>query len=305
MSGRETAGAAAEKPYVAATLIAPEPPPPSARRVSKARIAGTAMLLLWVAAAAGLLAFLAREWNPELLARYGPSLLSGLLVTVELVSLSVILGAALALPVAAGRLSANKLFGAAAYGYVYFFRGTPLLAQTFLIYYGAGQFREPLEAAGLWWFFRDAFNCAAFTFTLNTAAYQAEIYQGAIRGVARGQWEGGRALGLPRAIIFLKVIAPQALVTALRPLGNEVIFMIKGSAIASVVTVYDLMGETRLAFSRSFDFQVYLWAAALYLVLVEALRRVWDAAEVRLTRHLQRAQAAPKARKAAGKQMGA
>ena len=81
---------------------------------------------------------------------------------------------------------------------------------------------------------------------------------------------------------------PQAAITALRPLGNEIIFMIKGSAIASIITVYDLMGETRLAYSRTYNFEIYLWAAALYLVIVEVLRRGWDLLEARLTRHLVR-----------------
>ena len=82
---------------------------------------------------------------------------------------------------------------------------------------------------------------------------------------------------------------PQALIVALRPLGNEVILMVKGSAVASIVTVFDLMGVTRLAFARSFDLSVYLWAAVLYLIVVETIRRVWDRLELRLTRHLRRA----------------
>ena len=143
-----------------------------------------------------------------------------------------------------------------------------------------------MEAAGLWGFFRDAFNCALLTFTLNTAAYQGEIYRGAIAAVSSGQWEAGRSLGLRNPVILLRIVAPQAMITALRPLGNEVIFMVKGSAVASIVTVLDLMGETQLAFSRTFDFQVYLWAAILYFIIVETLRRVWDVIEARLIRHL-------------------
>jgi len=159
----------------------------------------------------------------------------------------------------------------------------------FLIYYGAGQFRPFLEDIGLWWFFREAIYCAIFTFTLNTSAYQAEIYRGAIQSVPKGQREGAQALGISKAVTFYKVIMPQALIIALRPLGNEIVLMLKGSAIASVITVFDLMGETRLAFSRSFDFQVYIWAALMYLAMVEILRRAWDLLEARLTRHLERA----------------
>ncbi|APF37093.1 ABC transporter permease [Chelatococcus daeguensis] len=224
--------------------------------------------------------------NLDLMARYGPRFLDGVLVTLQLVGISFILGGLLAVPVALARLSKNSVPRALAYSYVYFFRGTPLLAQVFLVYYGAGQLRDAFEAVGLWTLFRDAWFCALLTFTLNTAAYQAEILRGGIRAVPGGQREAAFALGLPRWLTFGKVVLPQALVTALRPLGNELILMIKASAIVSLITIYDVMGVTRLAFSRSFDFQVYLWAAALYLILVEGVRRLWAVAERRLTRHL-------------------
>jgi len=124
------------------------------------------------------------------------------------------------------------------------------------------------------------------TFSLNTAAYQAEILRGAILSLPRGQFEAANALGISGRVAMLKIVLPQALIVALRPYGNEVILMIKGSAVASVVTVFDLMGATRLAFARTFDFSVYLWAAVLYLIVVETLRRVWNRLERRLTRHL-------------------
>jgi polar amino acid transport system permease protein len=224
----------------------------------------------------------------DLLARYWPQLLDGLIVTVELVLISVVLGGLLAIPVAAARLSSNRIVAGIAFGYVYFFRGTPILAQLFLVYYGAGQFRPALDAIGLWGFFRDAFNCAVLTFTLNTAAYQAEIYRGAIRAIPRGQWEAAQALGLPRLPLLWKVVFPQAAAVALRPLGNELILLIKASAVASIVTVLDLMGETRRAFSRSYDMAIYFYAAILYLALVETIRRLWAWMEARLTRHLRR-----------------
>jgi polar amino acid transport system permease protein len=227
--------------------------------------------------------------NVDLFLRYGPRIADGVLVTAELVMLSVFIGAAISLPVALARLSDNRFLRAAAFAYCYFFRGTPLLAQVFLVYYGAGQFRAEFEAVGLWTLFRDAFFCAVFAFTLNTAAYQAEILRGAILAVPKGQREAAEALGLKRFAIYSRVILPQAIITALRPLGNEIILMIKASAIASVITVFDLMGATRLAFARSFDFEVYLWAAALYLVIVETMRRGWDRLEIRLTRHLRMA----------------
>ncbi|WEK49196.1 MAG: ABC transporter permease [Candidatus Kaistia colombiensis] len=227
--------------------------------------------------------------NWDALATYGPRMLQGLVVTLQLVAISITLGALLAWPVALARMSRSRILRGISFGYMYFFRGTPLLAQVFLVYYGAGQFRPQLEAIGLWWIFKDAFFCCVLTFTLNTGAYQAEILRGAIRAVPVGQSEAAMSLGLTPGLIFRKIIVPQALLIALRPLGNEVILMVKGSSVAAIVTVFDLMGVTRLAYSRTFDFQVYLWAAVLYLVVVETIRRVWDKLEHRLTRHLRSA----------------
>lgn len=224
--------------------------------------------------------------NADLMDRYGLRFLDGVWVTLKLVGISVFLGALLALPLAVARIEGGKFLARASFTYSYFFRGTPLLAQTFLIYYGAGQFREQLTDIGLWWFFRDAFNCALFTFTLNTAAYQSEILRGGIQSLPAGQMEAAQSLGLSRFLAYRKVILPQAIAVGLRPLGNELVLMIKSSAIASVITVYDLMGVTRLAFSRSYDMEVYLWAAVLYLLMVEIVRRVWDVLERRLNRHL-------------------
>ncbi len=266
--------------------MAPPPPPP--RGWSRERIAGYSLMTFWIFLGVSLAWYLVVAWDPELVARYGPRMMSGLGVTLALVATSLVAGALLSLPIALARMSRNRVVGALAYGYVYFFRGTPLLAQTFLVYYGLGSFRHELEAVGLWTFFRDAWNCAAFAFSLNTAAYQAEILRGAIQSVPKGQWEGAAAMGLSKWRTFTRIILPQALIVALRPYGNEIILMIKGSAIVAIITVYDLMGETRRAFSRTFDFQTYLWAAVMYLVMVEILRNVWDRLERRLTRHLHR-----------------
>lgn len=226
--------------------------------------------------------------NVELLDRYGLRVLGGAVITIELVAVSMTCGFVLAFPLAVAKVEGNAVVRGLANAYITFFRGTPLLAQTFLVYYGGGQFRDVLQSAGLWWLFKDAYFCALLTFTLNTCAYQAEILRGGMETVSRGEREAGKALGLRMPAIYLTVILPQAVRVALRPLGNEVILMIKASSIASVITVYDLMGSTRLAFNRSWDFQVYLWAAALYLLMVETVRNVWNVLERRMNRHLAR-----------------
>jgi polar amino acid transport system permease protein len=224
----------------------------------------------------------------EAIANYGCRMFGGLVITLQLVAISISLGVVLGLGLALVRLFGGRFSSGLANGFMTFFRGTPLLCQLFLVYYGAGQFRPFLQDIGVWTLFRDAFFCAAFTFTLNTAAYQAEIFRGAIASLPRGQWEGAAALGLGRVATLIRVVLPQALLVALRPLGNEVVIMVKSSAVASLVTVFDLMGTTRLAFARSFDLSVYLFAALLYLVVVEVIRRIWERMELRLTRHLVR-----------------
>ncbi len=271
------------------TMIeAREPPPGAVRKWTAARIAGTILCTFWALVGAGLVVSLYRGYDSDIFFRYAPKLLEGVWVTAMLVVSSVTAGGILAIPIALARMSSNPVLQALSFVYVYVFRGTPLLGQMFLIYYGAGALVEQLEATGLWWFFREAYNCVLLTFILNTAAYQAEIYKTAIESIPRGQHEAASSLGLHKGQTFLKIIFPQAMITALRPLGNEIILMIKSSAVASVVTVFDLMGATKLAFSRTYDFNVYFWAAIMYLSIVEVLRRLWVRLENRLTRHLKR-----------------
>lgn len=301
------------------TLKVDRPPPP-ARGWSRQRILGHVLVGLWIALGIGMVVYLVAAWNPEFFQKYAPGYISGLGITLLLVAISIVLGAILSLPIAYARMSKNPILSGFAYAYVYFFRGTPLLAQTFLVYYGLGSFRPQLQEVALylpvvsswlsvplgdwisvsiplgltlerltlWDFFRDAFNCAIFAFSLNTAAYQAEILRGAIESVPRGQWEGAASLGLHKLQTMWKIILPQALIVALRPYGNEIILMIKGSAIVAIITVYDLMGITRLTYARTFDFQSYIWAAIIYLVIVETLRHGVEWIERRITIHLHR-----------------
>jgi len=285
-------------------MTVPAQAPPAKRRAtgfSAARIVGWVIMALWIAVGIELVWKLTSDFDPAFFAKYMPKLLGtecapfhwrcspeGLVMTLILVVFSISIGGVLAIPIALGRMSSNKLISSFSYFYVYFFRGTPLLAQTFLIYYGAGQesLRMWFQDMNLWWFFRDAFYCCVLAFSLNESAYLAEIVRGAIEGVPHGQREAAKSLGLSRGVTFWKIIVPQAMIIALRPFGNEIILMIKASAVASVVTVFDLMGATRLAFARSFNFDVYLWAALIYLAMVEILRRIWDKLEIRLTSHI-------------------
>lgn len=231
----------------------------------------------------GLLGFL---YNADLLSTYGSRLVAGLRITAIVVSVSFVLGFVLAYPLCVARTSRNPVIASLALAYITFFRGTPLLCQLYLIYYGAGELRPFLQSVGLWVLLRDAFFCCLLTFTLNTAAYQAEILRGALSAISSGQREAAAALGLSRYRINRHVIWPQALLVALRPFGNELISLIKASALSAIVTLLDLMGQTRFIFARTFDFSVYLYAALIYLAMTEGIRRVWSIMEHRLSRHL-------------------
>lgn len=134
--------------------------------------------------------------NWELIWDSLPKLLAGAGVTVQLTLFSLAIGLLLAVPLALARLSHNPLLKYPTAGFVFYFRGTPLLVQLFLIYYGSGQFRDVLSDMGLWTYFRNAWFCAVLTLTLNTAAYTAEIFRGAIQAVPRGEIEAGKAFGM-------------------------------------------------------------------------------------------------------------
>jgi polar amino acid transport system permease protein len=228
----------------------------------------------------------ANLFNFEMMSRYGWRLVGGVWITAQVVTISVTLGFLLAYPICLARMSRNKLLSGAAISYVTFFRGTPLLCQLYLVYYGAGEIRPLLTDIGVWWLFREAFVCCIFAFSLNTAAYQAEIMRGALNSVSKGQIEAAAALGLSKYRISRHIVWPQAFIVALRPFGNELIAMIKSSALAAIVTLLDLMGETRFIFARTFDFLIYVYAAIIYLVVVEIIRRVWDLIERSCSRHL-------------------
>ncbi len=224
----------------------------------------------------------------DLFEKFGPRMADGFLVTLELALGSVALALLISAPASLGRVFGSKPVSAIIFGYTYVFRGTPLLAQLFLVYYGSAQFQAALAAAGLWWLFANPFFCSLLTFTLNTAAYQTEIFAGAIRSVPHGQLEAARAAAMTPRLVARRIIFPQAARYALRPFGNELILMVKASALASVVTVYDLLATAKMAFQRTYDFQAYIGAGLIYILTVEVIRRIWNALDRRLNGHLAR-----------------
>ncbi|WP_114818899.1 ABC transporter permease, partial [Vibrio cholerae] len=174
-----------------------------------------------------------------------PIYLSGLWTTVWLVSLSLVIGLLCAIPLAIARNSKQKWFSLPAWGYIYFLRGTPLLVQLYLIYYGMDQWFPVKDT--LW---EHAWFCALVAFILNTSAYTAEIIRGAINGLPKGEVEAAKAYGMSRFQTYQRIILPSALRRSLPAYSNEVIFMLHGSAVAGIVTIMDLTGAARLVNSR-------------------------------------------------------
>ncbi|MFT6985425.1 MAG: arginine/ornithine transport system permease protein [Psychromonas sp.] len=196
-----------------------------------------------------------------------PLYLEGLWTTALLVSGSLLLGLLIAIPAGILQSSENRLVRGVIGSYMYFFRGTPLLVQLFIIYYGSAQF-DWLRESWLWDYFQDAWFCALLAFTLNTGAYTAEIVRGVIGTVPEGELEAAKAYGMSRWKILRRIILPNSLRRALPAYSNEVIFMIHGSAIAGVVTIVDITGAARVVNARYYaPFEAYLAAGLLYMCL--------------------------------------
>jgi polar amino acid transport system permease protein len=173
-----------------------------------------------------------------------------------------------------------------AYAYIFFFRGTPLLVQIFLIYYGLGQF-ESVRTGVLWPIVREPFWCAIIAFALNTGAYTAEILRGAIQAVPVGEVEAARAFGMSTALMYRRIVLPRALRIAFPAYGNEIILMLKGSALASTITLLDLTGMARTIIARTYmPVEIFLAAGAIYLAITFVFTRLFALAERRLNRHL-------------------
>ncbi|MBW3696585.1 ABC transporter permease [Vibrio sp. T187] len=211
-----------------------------------------------------------------------PIYLDGLWTTAWLVGAALILGLMLAIPMAVARNSRNYLINGPAWSFIYFFRGTPLLVQLYLIYYGMDQFFPVKDT--LW---ENAWFCALVAFVLNTAAYTAEIIRGAINGLPAGEVEAAKAYGMSPAKTYRRIILPSALRRALPAYSNEVIFMLHGSAVAGIVTIMDLTGAARLVNSRYYaPFESFLTAGLFYMALTFLIIAVFKQAEKRFLAYL-------------------
>ncbi len=178
------------------------------------------------------------------------------------------LGAIFAMLLALMRMSGVAALDCVARAYVFVFRGTPLLVQIFLIYYGLGQFRPTLQAWGLWAFFREPYWCAILALTLNTAAYASEIFRGGLQAVPHAQVEAARACGMSGILLFRRIVFPIAVRQALPAYGNEIILMVKATSLASIITMMEVTGIAQKLISQTFRaVEVFIVAGAIYLAL--------------------------------------
>ena len=203
----------------------------------------------------------------ELFIKWLPKLIQGATLTLELTALSVIAGLIVAIPLGIARSSRLWYVRSLPYAYIFFFRGTPLLIQLFLVYYGLGQF-EAVRDSVLWPYLRSPFWCAVITMTLHTAAYIAEILRGAIQAIPPGEIEAARALGMSRFKTLIHIVLPRAARIGLPAYSNEVILMLKASSLASTVTLLELTGMTRTIIARTYQtVDMFLIAGVIYLVM--------------------------------------
>ena len=203
----------------------------------------------------------------ELMINSLPKLLSAAVITLKLLSVSLIIGLFIGLFFAILRLNKNIFINRFAYGYSYIFRGTPLLVQIFIIYFGLGQI-EYLRSTVLWVILKEPYWCAIIAFALNTGAYTSEILRSAFQTIKPGLIEAGKSLGISNKIIFYKIQIPIAIRQSLPAYGNEIILMMKGTSLASTVTLMDLTGVAKYIISTTFKpVEVFIVAGGIYLFM--------------------------------------
>ena len=227
--------------------------------------------------------------NFELMIEAFPKLLSGLNLTIQLVTISLFLGFCLAVGLALLRLSNNTFLSFFAKTYIFYFRGTPLIVQIFLIYYGLAQF-EIIRESFVWSFFKEAYWCGILALTLNTCAYSSEIIRGGIQSVPFGQIESAKSIGMSGFLLYRRIILPIAFRQALPAYGNEMILMVKATSLVSTITLMEVTGIARLIIAKTFSpVEVFIVAGLIYLTINFIITRLVNFCEIKLTPYLRHA----------------
>ncbi|OLU24405.1 amino acid ABC transporter permease [Pseudomonas sp. PA15(2017)] len=215
-----------------------------------------------------------------------PLYFGGVLVTLELLAIALFFGLLLAIPLALMRTSRSPWVNGPAWLYTYVIRGTPMLVQLFLVYYGLAQF-EAVRASVLWPYLSNATFCACVAFAINTSAYSAEILAGSLKATPYGEIEAAKAMGMSRAKLYRRILLPSALRRALPQYSNEVIMMLHTTSLASIVTLIDITGAARTVSSQYYlPFEAFITAGLFYLCLTFILVRLFKLAERRWLAYL-------------------
>ena len=205
--------------------------------------------------------------NTDLFLQAARAVFSGLWLTLVVTLAAYVIGQVFALPLALARTSGRRWLNAPALPFTCVMRGSPLLVQLFIIYYGLGQI-EAVRSSLIWPLLRSPLGCAILAVGLNSAAYTAELVAGAILHVPKGQWEAAKALGIRAPVTLARIILPQAYRAILPALGNEMILVMKGSTLASTVTVMEMTGAARVFVARTYaPFEAFAVAGLIYLLL--------------------------------------
>ena len=203
----------------------------------------------------------------DFISEHFPRLLKATKLTIELTCLSLFFGIFVGVFFAILRTSKNKILFFISYYYSYIFRGTPLLVQIFIIYFGLAQL-EWIRESFLWIFLKEPYSCAIFAFTLNTGAYSSEIFRSAFETIPKGVLEAADSLGLNKIHVFFKIKLPIVIKQSLPAYGNEMILMLKGTSLASTVTLLDLTGVAKHIISTTFrPVEVFIVAGSIYLLM--------------------------------------
>ncbi|MBK6638804.1 MAG: ABC transporter permease [Rhodocyclaceae bacterium] len=227
----------------------------------------------------------------EIITENFSSYLDGMWLTAQLVGIALAAGLVMAVPLAVMRVSNNPFLYRPVWLYTYFFRGTPMLIQLLVVYYGLAQFQWMQDAweaqSPFWLLFREPFFCALLAFAVNTCAYTVEILAGSIRSIPHGEIEAAQAMGMTPFTRLRRITLPSALRRSIPAYSNEVIFMLQGSAIASAVTLVDITGAARDVYSRHFaPFEAFVFAGLIYLLMTFAIVGLFRLAEQRWLAHL-------------------
>jgi octopine/nopaline transport system permease protein len=217
-----------------------------------------------------------------------PKMLVGIGLTFELLFVSLVLGTALAILLLIMRISGRWYLVAPTMIYIYIFRGTPILVQIFIIYYGLPQLEFVRESI-FWPILREPYGCAIVALSLNTGAYVSEIFRGGVLGVDRGLKEAAAALGLSVTQRFIYITSPIAIRLCLPAYSNDVVSLMKSTALASTITLLDMMGIARTIVAETYaPYEVFISVMVIYLVITWVIQRTFGWIEKRMSRHVRR-----------------